>query len=217
MRLSLKSVFESGTPFVSPGFSVYFDMQNEPFSAEFRVEIPDQLHEVPFACDLSACKGACCTIPGGRGAPLLDAEVARIEHAATIVKDHLSSEHQKVLAESGTCEGGPGSFHTTLVDGGPCVFVVFQDGVARCSIEQAYFKGLLDWRKPISCHLFPLRVDKGVVDRVRYEQLQACDPAVERGMREGISLIEFTREALTRAYGPNDGPDQPMGRLGTKP
>lgn len=154
-----------------------------------------------FACDLGRCNGACCTIPGGRGAPLRDSELDEIREAFPAVKKYLSQEHLQTIEERGLFEGRPGNYTTTCVENRACVFVTFENGIAKCSFEKAYLQNEIGWRKPISCHLFPIRVDEGNQTRLRYEFLAECSPALERGDREGVYLSDFLNEALTRAFG----------------
>jgi hypothetical protein len=154
-----------------------------------------------FACDLRRCKGACCTMPGGRGAPLLDEEIDEIQAAFPIIKKYLNPDHLRAIEEQGLYEGEAGQRTTTCFNNRACVFVTYDGDVARCAFEMAYQQGEIGWRKPLSCHLFPLRVDRGNRTRVRYEHLPHCIPALERGDREGIPLVEFSRDALERAFG----------------
>jgi len=154
-----------------------------------------------FACDLAACKGACCALPGGRGAPLLDEEMAELAAVLPVVLPTLSDTHTQTIELNGFVEGGPGDYHTTCVDGGACVFVRFSDGIAHCSIEQAWHRGEVSFRKPLSCHLFPVRLDEQPVARARFEFIPECMPAIHRGRRENVSLVAFVSDALQRAFG----------------
>jgi hypothetical protein len=166
---------------------------------ETMVESP--LATTQFACDLNRCKGACCTIPGGRGAPLLDEEIDDIRTAFPRIKKYLSQEHLRAIEQVGLFEGAPGHYATSCVNDRACVFVTYENGIARCSFETAYLRGEIRWRKPLSCHLFPIRVDRERRTRLRYEFLTHCTPALERGEQEQISLAEFSRQALERAFG----------------
>lgn len=167
------------------------------------ISIAPEIAHAQFACDVAACKGACCTVPGGRGAPVREDEVTHLERAAALLGPELSARHQEVLKNDGPTEGVTGSRFTVCVDGGACVFVIVENGIAACAIERAYMHGRFPWRKPVSCHLYPIRVDHGPQEHLRYEVVEACAPAVERGAREGISLLDFTGDALRRAYGDN--------------
>lgn len=166
---------------------------------EFVVD-PD-LRSAKFACDLGSCLGACCTLPGGRGAPLLDEELDDIRAAARLLAPRLSAEHQEVLRTRGPFEGTPNDMHTTCVDHRACVFVVREGPVARCAIELAHQKGELSFRKPISCHLYPIRIEPGNPARLRYDHLPECRPALYRGAVEDIPLLTFLQPSLERLFG----------------
>jgi hypothetical protein len=79
--------------------------------------------------------------------------------------------------------------------------VLYEDGIARCAFEKAFGEGKLKWKKPISCHLFPIRVSRGVPEQLRYERIVECDFAIDRGENENIFLSNFLKEPLIRAYG----------------
>jgi hypothetical protein len=155
-----------------------------------------------FACDLSACKGACCTTPGGRGAPLSDEEVAFIAEAIPVALPYLSERNQRIITEGGGVEGTPGDYATRCIDNRDCVFVYYEGDVAKCAIERAYFNGETSFRKPISCHLFPIRSSRLLDgDYLRYERIPECAPGRKRGEQEKTPLYRFLEEPLTRAYG----------------
>jgi hypothetical protein len=156
---------------------------------------------VKFACDLKACKGACCTMPGGRGAPLLDDEVDEIRRAFPVVKTYLSLEHLRRIERTGLVEGEPGDYTTPCIDHRACIFVTYEQGIAKCSFEKAFFDGKINWRKPLSCHLFPIRIDRKKPERMRFEFISECLPALDKGNVEGIYLSDFLKEALIRFSG----------------
>ena len=122
--------------------------------------IEEDIGHERFSCDLNRCKGACCTLPGGRGAPLDDSEVEEIARAYPSAQKYLSPRHMQMIEQSGMIEGGPGNFATACIDDKECVFVFYEDGIARCSFEKAFLNGEISWRKPLSCHLFPVRISK---------------------------------------------------------
>jgi hypothetical protein len=155
-----------------------------------------------FACDLSACKGACCTTPGGRGAPLEDSEVKMIEEATPAALKYLSDRNRRIIAEGGGVEGEPGDYATRCIDNRDCVFVMYEGEVAKCAIERAFFNGETSFRKPISCHLFPIRSTR-LLDGayLRYERIPECEPARKLGRQQDVPLYIFLKEALIRAYG----------------
>jgi hypothetical protein len=162
--------------------------------------VDEEILTARFACDVRMCHGACCTLPGGRGAPLDDPEVAELERAFPAVRKHLTARSLAVIASDGMVEGTSGHFHTTCIDDKDCVFVLYEEGIARCAVEKAFLAGEIGWRKPLSCHLFPVRVAKDG-SRVQYERIGECLPGLDRGMREEISLVDFLREPLTRRFG----------------
>ncbi|MBI3003951.1 MAG: DUF3109 family protein [Ignavibacteriales bacterium] len=163
--------------------------------------IEEPIAGIKFACDLNACKGACCTLPGGKGAPLLDSEIAEIQKAFPVVRENLSLEHLARIEEKGLFEGSEGDYTTPCYKNRACVFVTYENGIAKCSFEKAYLKGDISWRKPLSCHLFPLRVDRLAHDRIRFEFISECGPALDKGNLEDVYLSDFLKESLVRAYG----------------
>ncbi|HLE32321.1 MAG TPA: DUF3109 family protein [Bacteroidota bacterium] len=165
------------------------------------IAIDPTIPSLRFRCDVKRCRGACCTIPGGRGAPLLDAEVEELQKALPAVERYLSPEHREVISRDGVFEGSPGGYHTTCVDHRACVFVFMEGEIAKCALEFAYLKGEIAWRKPLSCHLFPIRIDRGKQERVRFEYLIDCEPAYDHGAATGTYLSDFAAEPLARAYG----------------
>jgi hypothetical protein len=165
------------------------------------VRVETQVGKIEFACDLKRCKGACCTMPGGRGAPLLESEISEIERAFPVVKKYLPESHLQAIQEQGMYEGTPGARATTCVDECACVFVYYEDDIARCSLERAFLNGETEWKKPISCHLFPVRLSATPRTTIRYEEIDQCKPALERGKKETILLFEFLKEPLVRKFG----------------
>ena len=171
----------------------------------FRVDnnlVDSAITTVKFACDLSKCRGACCTMPGGRGAPLQEEEVAHVQKAERPAMRWLSKEKQYIIRQQGSVEGKTGDRSTVCVNDRDCVFVYYEENVAKCAMERAWLEGESTFRKPLSCHLFPIRVDElfgGA--RLRYEEIDECEPGVERGERENISLVKFLREPIIRAFG----------------
>ncbi len=167
------------------------------------IAVEDSAAGTPFACDLHACKGACCTMPGSKGAPLLDEELEHLHAFYPAVSHFLPAEHREVIARHGLANGLPGDQTTTVVNDRACVFVYYDDGIARCAFERGYLEGLIPWRKPLSCHLFPLRVNRGgEIEHIRLEQIPECRAAYQNGAVRGIPVSDFLRDALTRAYGP---------------
>ena len=163
--------------------------------------IDDVVGKASFCCDLKKCKGGCCTLPGGRGAPLEDDEVLELQKAYPIARQYLSQRTLDVIEGQGIVEGSPGSYATTCIDHRDCVFVYYNGDVARCSLERAYEEGKTDWRKPISCHLFPIRTRAFGKDFIRYEQINECEAGRNLGEKEHVKLYNSLKEPLTRKYG----------------
>ena len=164
--------------------------------------ISGELVEELFACDIAACKGACC-IEGDLGAPVVEDELAVMEEIYPKVKPYLRKEGRRAIAKQGTTlRDFTGNFSTPLIEGKECAYVVFKDGIAACGIEQAYEAGDISFQKPVSCHLYPVRsyVYKEV-ERLNYDRWNICSAACVRGKKEGIPVYEFVKDALIRKYG----------------
>lgn len=166
------------------------------------VLISDDLLDAPFSCNLGACHGACC-VQGESGAPLEPEETVALDRLLPIVLADLRPEARAVIAERGAWEEiAPGEYATTCVDRAECVFVTYDGPVAKCALQKAHLAGKVDFPKPISCHLFPIRVeDFGEVDALNYEQVGLCTSAVRKGRRNGVQLHDFLQEPLVRKYG----------------
>lgn len=164
------------------------------------VILRQEVIDTKFACNLDKCKGACCTIESDFGAPLLEDEVVRIHESLSAVKDYLSETHLNKLAKDGFWEKKNGELLVNSINRKDCIFTFFENGIAKCALEQAFLDGKTDFRKPLSCHLFPIRVIKFGGDILRYEEFSECSPAIERGKKENISLIDFCKTALERLY-----------------
>ena len=165
------------------------------------IVVEDTVARTQFHCDLARCKGACCTIEGGRGAPLLDHETLELEAVLPYVRKYLSADHLDVIENKGIYEGPPGDIVTTCHKFQACVFVMMDDGVAKCAIEHAFFRGEVGWRKPLSCHLFPVRVRHFGGSILYFEKFPECTSALVKGQTDGIALYDFLKDALLRAYG----------------
>lgn len=165
------------------------------------IAVEDDVVNSLFRCDLAKCKGACCTFPGDFGAPLLDSEVEQIEQSMAEAAKYLSDRSKSVLKYSGFYEGSEGSLTTMCIDRRDCVFVFYEGDIAKCALEAAYFAGKTEFRKPISCHLFPVRVREYSSLTLHYERISECLPGVKKGESESILLIDTIRDALVRAFG----------------
>lgn len=165
--------------------------------------LSDDIATFKFACDLARCKGACCVV-GDAGAPVKGSELPVLRRAWDQLKSRLRPEAVATVEAEGLYKNNGHGFELSCTNGAECVFVVYDEQkVATCAIQQAYDDGEFSWPKPISCHLFPVRVTTlANQDMLNMEYVPSiCSPACERGEREGIGLAEFLHEPLTRAYG----------------
>jgi hypothetical protein len=165
------------------------------------VLVRPEIFNINFECDLDKCKGACCTLESEFGAPLSEDEVVKIDKILNIVKGYLPKEHVDEIEENGFYEIKNGEYLTRSIKNRACVFVYYDGDIAKCGIEKAYLDNKIKFKKPISCHLFPVRVSKFGGPVLRYEKFSECKPALEKGEKNKLSLIDFCRESLTRLYG----------------
>jgi len=165
--------------------------------------VSTQLFERKFVCDLNACKGACC-IEGDAGAPLTLEEVDILEENIDAIKPFMRPEGLAAIANAGVFymddENEP---VTTLVNGKECAFVYFDDqGVTKCAVEKAHSLGKLDFKKPISCHLYPIRVMRfNELTALNYNEWDICKPACACGEQLNVPVYKFLKEPLERAFG----------------
>jgi hypothetical protein len=154
-----------------------------------------------FECDLNLCKGACCTLESEYGAPLLEKEIGEIEKILDIVKPYLPEEHRAEIEKRGFYDIKDGDLMVSSVNNRACVFVYFDGDIAKCGIEKAFFEGKVNFRKPISCHLFPIRVSSMGGDILRFEKFEECKPALEIGNKNNTYVADFCKDSLIRLYG----------------
>tara|TARA_B110000003_G_scaffold269213_1_gene299888 strand:+ start:9503 stop:10099 length:597 start_codon:yes stop_codon:yes gene_type:complete len=172
------------------------------------VQIDDKIisldvFEQQFVCDLSACKGACC-VEGDSGAPLENEEADILAQIYDKVKPFMREEGiREVELQGFSVIDKDGDLTTPLVNNKECAFVSFdQNGTAKCSIEQAYNQGEVAFKKPISCHLFPIRIHKyDDFEAVNYESIKICEPACSCGQKLQVPVYKFLKEPLIRLYG----------------
>jgi hypothetical protein len=173
------------------------------------VEIQDkivstQIFEKQFVCDLSACKGACC-VAGDGGAPLTTDEVKIIEQHLPQILPFMRPEGIEAVEQNGVALIDEDfEAETTLVDGNECAFVYFdQNNTAKCAIEKAQREGHIDFIKPISCHLYPIRTKQfNDYTALNYEKWDICEPACACGEKLDVPVFRFLKEPLIRAFGP---------------
>ena len=166
--------------------------------------VSEELFENHFVCDLNACKGA-CSIEGERGAPLDADELDRLEEVMDEVKPYMRAEGLKAIEEKGLYEMDvEGDLVTPLVSThGACAYVYFDEaGIAKCAIEKAYLAGKTSWKKPISCHLYPIRLaNLSEYIALNYHHWPICAPACECGSKLQVPVYKFLKEPLERKFG----------------
>ena len=165
--------------------------------------VSEDVIQKDFLCNLSACKGACC-IDGDAGAPLEVEETKILEAIYPKVKPFLRQEGIEVIESQGTfIKTEDGEFETPLINGADCAYVIFDEkNVALCAIEEAYNQGVVSWKKPVSCHLYPVRVQEySEFSAVNYHKWQICDDACTLGEELGVPVYKFVKEALIRKFG----------------
>ena len=164
--------------------------------------VSEEILERDFVCNLSACKGNCC-IDGDAGAPLSADETKIMEEIYPKVKPYLRPEGIAAIEAQGTwVKGEDGDFETTLIEGKDCAYVIFDGATALCGIEQAYNEGIVSWKKPVSCHLYPIRVkDFSEFTAVNYDKWDICNDACTLGKELQVPVYKFVKEALVRRFG----------------
>jgi hypothetical protein len=160
--------------------------------------------EKKFKCNLLACLGNCCKY-GDSGAPLTAAEAHILDDIWTEVKPYLRPEGVAVIEEKGrSVTDFENERVTPLIGNEECAYTILKDNIFMCGVEQAWSDGKITFRKPLSCHLFPVRIKYYSDFRaVNYEELAICSPACKTGAEEGIYVYEFLKEPLIRALGEN--------------
>lgn len=159
--------------------------------------------EEHFLCDLMKCKGACC-VEGDSGAPLTQEEALTIEKIYPIFEPYMTQEGRTVVEIQGTSMiDSDGDLVTPLINGGACAFVFTDEhGITKCAIEKAFLDGKVSFRKPVSCHLFPIRITEYKrFDAVNYQKLDICKPGRQCGKGQQLPLYQFLKEPLIRKYG----------------
>jgi hypothetical protein len=158
--------------------------------------------EKDFFCDINACRGACC-VEGDSGAPLEQEEILAIEEALPSVLNQLPQHSIEIIEKNGVAMiDNDGDLVTPLINNKECAFVVFKNGIANCAIEKSWEKGICKIQKPVSCHLYPIRLTKyATFTAVNYHAWEICNPALEKGKKSGTKIYEFAKSALIRKFG----------------
>ena len=166
--------------------------------------ISDDVVEAHFVCDLNKCKGGCC-VDGDCGAPLTEEETKLVAKHYPTIKKYLPKQYIDEVEEQGThTMDDEFGYVTPTVNGGVCVYA-YTDfaGIVKCGFERAYNEGLIDFKKPISCHLYPIRIKRvDDYDAINYSPRKPlCRPACKLGSKLKIPVYKFLKDALVRKYG----------------
>lgn len=168
------------------------------------VLLSDQVVEEQFVCDLNSCKGGCC-VDGDCGAPLTKEETKTISKVYSKIKPYLKAEYIAEVEKQGThVIDDEYGYVTPTINGGICVYAYTDDiGIVKCSFEKAWKEGKIDFQKPISCHLYPIRVkDMNGYEAVNYEPRKTlCKPACKLGQKLKVPVYKFLKDSLIRKYG----------------
>jgi len=165
--------------------------------------ISEEIISEEFVCNISKCKGQCC-VSGSAGAPLEKGETKILEKLYNKISPFLSKKGRMAIKKQGNYViGFDGDLETPLIEDKECAYTVFdKGGVAQCGIEKAYNNGAIKWNKPISCHLYPIRVNKyPTFTAVNYHEWSVCDSACSLGAELKVPVYKFVKNALVRKFG----------------
>jgi len=165
--------------------------------------ISDDIFTEFFCCNLTKCKGACC-IEGNAGAPLDEDEISYLEEHIDLIKPYLTEKGRKTIENTGVFEIAiDGTVVTPLVNHAECAYLIFgENGIAECAIEKAFEDGKISYQKPISCHLYPIRISKvGDSDALNYDRWTICNDARIEGKEKAVKIFQFLKIPLIRKYG----------------
>ena len=165
--------------------------------------ISEDLFSEEFVCNLAKCKGICC-VEGDAGAPLDEDETKILDEIYPKIKPYLRPEGIQAIEEQGTYTlDFEGDLGTPLVNNAECAYVIFDEkGYTKCAIEKAYEDGVIDWQKPISCHLYPIRITEySNFSAINYHEWDICSDACTLGKELGVKVYQFLKKPLIRKYG----------------
>ena len=165
--------------------------------------ISEDLFSEEFVCNLAKCKGICC-VEGDAGAPLDEDETKILDEIYPKIKPYLRPEGIQAIEEQGTYTlDFEGDLVTPLVNNAECAYVIFDEkGYTKCAIEKAYEDGVIDWQKPISCHLYPIRITEySNFSAINYHEWDICSDACTLGKELGVKVYQILKKPLIRKYG----------------
>lgn len=165
--------------------------------------ISDDVRDKFFVCNLDKCKGACC-VEGDLGAPLEESELQILQDNYEHIKPYLSRKGREAIEEQGLyIKDWEGDFSTTTINDRECAYAIYDESLTlKCGIEQAYLDGKISWKKPISCHLYPIRITRyDGFEALNYDKWGICSAACSFGEQLGVPVYKFLKEPLVRKYG----------------
>lgn len=164
--------------------------------------VSENLARVKFCCDLEKCHGACC-VEGDAGAPLEMEEIGQLEDYIEKIQPYMKEKGIEMVKQVGVFDYDvEGNFVTPLINNKECAFVYFENSIARCAIEKAYEKKAIPFPKPVSCHLYPVRISRFKnFEGVNYHKWDICEKALKKGKKENIPLYRFLKDSLKRYFG----------------
>ncbi len=166
------------------------------------VLVSEELKNVCFSCDLSQCRGDCC-VEGDAGAPLEEEEISFLEENLERIKPYMSKAGLEVVEKTGVYDYDvDGEFVTPLVNDRECAYVYFENGISYCALEKAWLEGKTNFQKPVSCHLYPIRLSKlKHYTAVNYDRWDICKTALLKGEQDNIPLYKYLKVPLIRKFG----------------
>lgn len=164
--------------------------------------VSEDIADCQFACDLCQCKGACC-VEGDSGAPLEQEEITLLEELYPHVKPYMTPEGVRAVEQQGVAvQDKEGDWGTPLINNRDCAFVCHDNGMTYCAIEKAFRDGKINFLKPVSCHLYPIRIEHfREFTAVNYHQWDICHCARQKGHQEQTCLYQYLKEPLIRKFG----------------
>ena len=164
--------------------------------------VSDDVLKESFVCNLTKCKGECC-VSGDSGAPLEVPELKILDEIYSKVEPYLSEKGKEAISNQGKyIKDWDDEYTTPLIEGKECAYTIFEGGVAQCGIEKAYLAGDISYKKPISCHLYPIRITSyDGFDAVNYHEWNICSDACSLGKSLKVPVFSFLKEPIIRKYG----------------
>lgn len=165
--------------------------------------ISDDIRDNFFVCNLEKCKGACC-VEGDLGAPLEAGELQILADSYEHIKPYMTGAGKLAVEEQGLyIQDFEGDYSTPTIENRECAYALYDNqGILKCAIEQAYYDGKISWKKPISCHLYPIRITRyDDFEALNYDRWSICAAACNFGADLGVKVYQFLKEPLIRKYG----------------